>query len=62
MATEESEHFIASVARAAGDDEIEMRVDTIHSTARKIEAGEAVRGGGALRERFGDKSVRAWRK
>src|SRR5262249_29201884 len=50
---EEGEHFIARVARAAGDDEVADRVAAVRTTARRMADGSGVAGWQQLGQHIG---------
>jgi hypothetical protein len=60
------EIFLRAVAAAAGDDEIEMRVNTVARTARRLAAGKKVQGWPSAAKSLGEKgkavisAVRDW--
>lgn len=56
-------HFLRVVAEAAGDEEVDKRLEAIGYTAQKLQAGEAVTGWPRLGEVIGDEVARkvvAW--
>jgi len=60
---EQSELFLATVARAANDEEAASRTATVRATAAKIANNEPTTGGPTVAELFGDKvwgAVRTW--
>lgn len=60
---EEVEKFVEVVVRAASDEELESRLQTVRATAKKVETKEDVTGVTALVEIFGEetaKAVREW--